>query len=154
MNYRDKTDISATILEVVNGGASKSKIISIAFLNHSSSLQYFRMLLKNNLLIYQKEKRMFKTTPTGIQFLQLYHLMNELVNENNNLSSIQGATRRCWTEVTTSLYLFLFHQTWRFYNPQNAVSLSSLSLSIRKSKNPYHVPQVCDGLALSSCFYH
>ena len=35
---------------------------------------------------------MFKTTPTGIQFLQLYHLMNELVNENNNLSSIQGAT--------------------------------------------------------------
>jgi predicted transcriptional regulator len=31
------------------------------------------------LLIYQKEKRMFKTTSTGIQFLQLYHLMNELL---------------------------------------------------------------------------
>jgi predicted transcriptional regulator len=92
MSYRDKTDISATILEVANGGASKSKIISTAFLNHSSSLQYFRMLLKNNLLVYQKEKRMFKTTPTGIQFLQLYHLMSELVNENNNLSGIQGAT--------------------------------------------------------------
>jgi predicted transcriptional regulator len=53
MNYRDKTDISATILELVNGGASKSKIISTAFLNHSSSLQYFRMLLKNKLLVYQ-----------------------------------------------------------------------------------------------------
>jgi predicted transcriptional regulator len=79
MNYRDKTDISATILEVANGGASKSKIISTAFLNHSSSLQYFRMLLKNQLLVYQEEKRMFKTTPTGIQFLQVYHLMNELV---------------------------------------------------------------------------
>jgi predicted transcriptional regulator len=78
MNYRDKTDISATILEVANGGASKSKIISTAFLNHSSSLQYFRMLLKNQLLVYQEEKRMFKATPTGIQFLQLYHLMNEL----------------------------------------------------------------------------
>ncbi len=37
MNYRDKTDISATILELANGGASKSKIISTAFLNHSSS---------------------------------------------------------------------------------------------------------------------
>ena len=33
MNYRDKTDISATILELANGGASKSKIISTAFLN-------------------------------------------------------------------------------------------------------------------------
>jgi predicted transcriptional regulator len=79
MNYRDKTDISATILELANGGASKSKIISTAFLNHSSSLQYFKMLLENNLLIYQKEKRMFKTTSTGIQFLQLYHLMSELL---------------------------------------------------------------------------
>lgn len=79
MNYRDKTDISATILELANGGASKSKIISNAFLNHSSSLQYFKMLLENKLLIYQKEKRMFKTTSTGIQFLQLYHLMNELL---------------------------------------------------------------------------
>jgi predicted transcriptional regulator len=77
MNYRDKTNISATILEAANGGASKSKIISLAFLNHSSSLQYLRMLLKKNLLIYQNEKRMFKTTPTGIQFLQLYPLMNE-----------------------------------------------------------------------------
>jgi len=80
MNYRDKTDISATILDLANGGASKSKIISTAFLNHSSSLQYFKMLLENKLLIYQKEKRMFKTTSTGIQFLQLYHLMNELLN--------------------------------------------------------------------------
>jgi len=53
MNYRDKTDISATILELANGGASKSKIISTAFLNHSSSLQYFKMLLENKLLIYQ-----------------------------------------------------------------------------------------------------
>jgi predicted transcriptional regulator len=79
MNYRDKTDISATIFELANGGASKSKIISTAFLNHSSSLQYFKMLLENKLLIYQKEKRMFKTTSTGIQFLQLYHLMNELL---------------------------------------------------------------------------
>ena len=80
MNYRDKTDISATILELAIGGASKSKIISTAFLNHSSSLQYFKMLLENKLLIYQKEKRMLKTTSTGIQFLQLYHLMNELLN--------------------------------------------------------------------------
>jgi len=56
MSYRDKTDISATILEVANGGASKSKIISTAFLNHSISLQYFRMLLKNKLLVYQEEK--------------------------------------------------------------------------------------------------
>jgi predicted transcriptional regulator len=79
MNYRDKTDISVTILELANGGASKSKIISTAFLNHSSSLQYFKMLLKNKLLVYQEEKRMFKTTPAGIQFLQLYHLMSELV---------------------------------------------------------------------------
>lgn len=79
MNYRDKTDISAAILELANGGASKSKIISTAFLNHSSSLQYFKMLLENKLLIYQKEKRMFKTTSTGIQFLQLYHLMNEFL---------------------------------------------------------------------------
>lgn len=79
MNYRDKTDISATILELANGGESKSKIISTAFLNHSSSLQYFRMLLENKLLIYQKEKRMFKTTPTGIRFLQLYNQMTELI---------------------------------------------------------------------------
>jgi predicted transcriptional regulator len=96
MNYRDNTDTSATILQVANGGVSKSKIISIAFLNRSSSLQYFRMLLKDKLLVYQEEKRIFKTTPTGIKFLQLYHLMKELVNENNNLSRIQGATRPCW----------------------------------------------------------
>ena len=69
----------ATILELANGGASKSKIISNVFLDHSSSLQYFRMLLENKLLIFQEEKRMFKTTSTGIRFLQLYHLVNELL---------------------------------------------------------------------------
>lgn len=46
MNYRDKTDTSSTILEVANGGTSKSKIISIAFLNHSSSFNILGCFLR------------------------------------------------------------------------------------------------------------
>jgi hypothetical protein len=40
------------------------------------------------LLVYQEEKA---NVQDHSKFLQLYHLMSELVNENNNLSSIQSA---------------------------------------------------------------
>jgi len=72
MEYRDKNDILATILQATNGGATKSKIISNTFLNYSASFEYLKILIENRLLEYSKEDRIFKTTaktvstfPTG-----------------------------------------------------------------------------------------
>ena len=87
MTYRSRTDITAQILEAANGGVTKNKIIYKAVLGYDQMNKYLMLLAKSSLLSYDFVTSSFKTTEKGLRFLNLYHKIDQLMNEeqqNNN----------------------------------------------------------------------
>jgi predicted transcriptional regulator len=70
MKNRSRTEIVAMILDAANGGATKTKIMYIAFLRHNQLKDYLSAMIENNLLEYLVGTRTFKTTEKGLNFLK------------------------------------------------------------------------------------
>jgi predicted transcriptional regulator len=91
MRYRSRTEIITQILEIVNdgssssrfgdGGVSKTKIMYKAFLSYNQLKEYLAVLTKSDLLSYDGQTRMFKTTEKGLGFLKAYAQINQLMKE-------------------------------------------------------------------------
>ena len=93
MRYRSRTEIITQILEIVNDdsravaaldlvmGVSKTKIMYKAFLSHSQLKEYVKVLTERDLLSYDGQTRMFKTTEKGLRFLKAYAQINQLMKE-------------------------------------------------------------------------
>ena|SRR5215210_2514447 len=95
LRYRSRTEIITQILEIVNddsssnssssrfgdGGVSKTKIMYKAFLSHSQLKEYVKVLTESDLLSYDGQTRMFKTTEKGLRFLKAYAQINQLMKE-------------------------------------------------------------------------
>ena len=79
MKYRSRIDIVSQILEVANGGATKTKIMYKAFLSYSQMKEYLTILTDNNLLSYDEVTHVFKTTEKGFRFLQTYNLIGDVM---------------------------------------------------------------------------
>ena len=62
MVYRTRTEIVAIILDVANGGATKTKIMYNAYLSYNQLREYLTMLMENELVDYIDGKKIFKTT--------------------------------------------------------------------------------------------
>lgn len=78
MKYRSRTEIIAQMLEIANGGITKTRIMYDAYLSYSQLREYLAMLIANNLINYENETLKFKTTAKGIQFLRLYNDVSAL----------------------------------------------------------------------------
>ena len=86
MGNRSRTEIVGNILDVANGGASKTKIMYKAFLSYNQLKEYISFLIENNLIEYLDGTHKFKTTEKGLKFLQMHNLIGELfltTNKNN-----------------------------------------------------------------------
>ena len=68
MNYRSRTEIVSMILDAVNGGAAKTKIMYIVF-NLQSVKGLSSILIGNNLIEYL-EGTQFQTTEKGLNLLK------------------------------------------------------------------------------------
>ncbi len=79
MKYRSRTEIVATILDAANGGATKTKIMYIAFLSYNQLKDYLSILIENNLIEYLEGTRTFKTTEKGLNFLKMHNEIGELL---------------------------------------------------------------------------
>jgi predicted transcriptional regulator len=79
MKYRSRIDIVSQILEVANGGATRTKIMYKAFLSYSQMKEYLTILTDNNLLSYDEVTHVFKTTEKGLRFLQTYNLIGDVM---------------------------------------------------------------------------
>jgi len=79
MKYRSRTEIVSMILESANGGATKTKIMYIAFLSYNQLKDYISVLIQNNLLEYLEGTRTFKTTEKGLNLLKIHNEMTELL---------------------------------------------------------------------------
>ncbi|HET8793559.1 MAG TPA: winged helix-turn-helix domain-containing protein [Nitrososphaeraceae archaeon] len=80
MIYRTRTEIVAIILDVANGGATKTKIMYNAYLSYNQLKAYLSILIENNVLEYQNDTKIFRTTEKGLNLLKIYNEMSELLH--------------------------------------------------------------------------
>ena len=83
MKYRSRTDIVGLILEAANGGATKTKIMYKAFLSYAQLKEYLTVLLQNDVLEYEDETQLFRTTEKGLRLLQMYNQFDEIMSIAN-----------------------------------------------------------------------
>ncbi|MPZ08349.1 MAG: hypothetical protein GEU26_18370 [Nitrososphaeraceae archaeon] len=80
LRHRSRSEIISSILEVTNG--NKVRITEIQFktyLSYNILKEYLVHLLQCDLIEYIEGERTFKTTPKGMQALQMYSRMDELL---------------------------------------------------------------------------
>ena len=86
LKHRSRSEIISAILEVTNG--NRARITEIQFktyLSYNILKQYLVHLLQNDLIEYLEGERTFKTTPKGMQALQMYNKMEELLIVNHKI---------------------------------------------------------------------
>ncbi len=66
MKNRDRTEILATMLEAVNGKATKTKIMYSTFLSYNQLQDYLTILIENNLIENLEGTQIYKTTEKRI----------------------------------------------------------------------------------------
>ena len=79
MKNRSRTEIVSMILDVANGGATRTKIMYNAYLSYNQLKEYLSVLIENNLLEYLEGTRRFKTTEKGLNFLKIHNESSELL---------------------------------------------------------------------------
>jgi len=89
---RDKLYIIAEILEIAKEGTLKTQIMYRANLSFTQLKDYLKFMLKISLLekIVQNGKELYKSTEKGLDFLQRYREIRELLrtekeNSKNNV---------------------------------------------------------------------
>src|SRR5918911_1538538 len=80
MKYRSRTDIVGLILEAANGGATKTRIMYKAFLSYAQLKEYLTVLLEKDVLEYEDETQLFRTTEKGLRLLQMYSQFDEMMH--------------------------------------------------------------------------
>jgi predicted transcriptional regulator len=86
MKNRSRTEIVAMILDAANGGATKTKIMYIAFLSYNQLKDYLYAMIENNLIEYLEGTRTFKTTEKGLNFLTMHNEIGELLQQSKTIS--------------------------------------------------------------------
>jgi predicted transcriptional regulator len=80
LKHRSRSEIIASILEVTNGNkARRTEIQYKTYLSYKLLREYLVQLLQCDLIEYIEGERTFKTTPKGMQVLQTYNKMEELL---------------------------------------------------------------------------
>lgn len=68
------------ILQVANGSnATKTKIMYQAFLSYNQLKEHLVLLTKKGLLYYDGNTRTFRTTEKGMQFLEIYNHIKDMI---------------------------------------------------------------------------
>lgn len=82
---RDKLYIIAEILEIAREGVLKTQIMYRANLSFTQLNDYLRLMLKINLIdrTVDKDKEVYKATQKGLEFLQRYREITELLKTEN-----------------------------------------------------------------------
>jgi len=83
---RDKLYIIAEILEIAKEGVLKTQIMYRANLSFTQLNEYLKFMEKMNLIDRKVEngKEFYKATPKGLEFLQRYREITELLKTENN----------------------------------------------------------------------
>ena len=78
MKYRNRTEIAH--LEIANGNrVSQTKILQNSYISYEQVKDYLMILIRNDLLEYEKQGRSYKTTHEGSLLLHRYNKISKLV---------------------------------------------------------------------------
>jgi predicted transcriptional regulator len=80
LKHRSRSEVISSILEATNG--NRARVMGIQFktyLSYSLLKEYLVQLIQSDLLEYIEGERTFKTTPKGMQVLQTFNKMDELL---------------------------------------------------------------------------
>src|SRR5215210_3172164 len=95
MKYRSSIEVMAQILQVANGcNVTKTKILYQALLSSNQLKDYLVRLTEKDLLRYDGNTRTFKTTEKGLQFLQIYSHIEDMIKEQNKEIKVGGRERK------------------------------------------------------------
>ncbi len=88
---RDKLYIIAEILEIAKEGVLKTQIMYRANLSFTQLNNYLKLMEKMNLIDKKVEngKEFYKATPKGLEFLQRYREITELLKTENNKNNVK-----------------------------------------------------------------
>jgi predicted transcriptional regulator len=83
---RDKLYIIAEILDIAKDGVLKTQIMYRANLSFTQLNDYLEFMLRVNLVerIVERDKEIYKATPKGLDFLQRYRELTELLKSEND----------------------------------------------------------------------
>jgi predicted transcriptional regulator len=89
---RDKLYIVAEILEIARDGSLKTQIMYRANLSFTQLNDYLRFMLKINLLeqVLENDKQIYRATGKGVDFLQRYREINELLKSEEEINCKNG----------------------------------------------------------------
>ena len=94
IKYRNRTDITAQILEVAaSGPVTKSMIMYKAFLSHRQLKEYLGALTEKGLIKYIKEENKYMTTESGIKLLKAMDELSRISSTTTNTSNSNSSKK-------------------------------------------------------------
>jgi len=98
---RDRLSIIAEILEIAKEGTVKTQIMGRANLSFTNVNDYLNFLLGRRMLekVSKKEKEIYTTTSTGIEFLQVYHELRDIMKKEEQHERVENQRK---TRLTKS----------------------------------------------------
>jgi predicted transcriptional regulator len=95
---RSRNEIVASILRSVTerGGLGITKIMYGSYLSYGQVTRFLQLIKENGLLDYDERIGLYKITEKGLQYLELYEKMDDLLKERR-------------TSITDSLILLLLN---------------------------------------------
>jgi len=88
MSSRSRSEIASRILEAANGrsgdgrdGATRTEIMCKLLLSDDQLNEYIMILTESDLLRYDGETHIYKTTEKGLKFLQAYKHIDQILKE-------------------------------------------------------------------------
>ncbi len=85
MKNRDRFEILSLILQVANGGnnTTRTRIMNRTLLGYKQMKEHLAFLTERDLLYYDTDIGTFKTTETGMRFLQIYSRMEDMIKPSS-----------------------------------------------------------------------
>ena len=86
MKHRSNIEVMGQILQVANYGnnTTKTKIMYQAYLNYNQLEEHILLLTKKGLLRYEVNTRTFRITERGLQSLELYGHIKDMIKYNDS----------------------------------------------------------------------
>ena len=88
MKYRSRYEIITSILESTKTGITKTKIMYNAFLSYAQMMNYLKYLQEHDLLMFDEETQIYRTTKKGLGFLKLSHELSQVMHFPNSSTEI------------------------------------------------------------------
>lgn len=84
MKYRSRNEIISMILDSVNTGATKTKIMYKAYLSYTQLKEYLTYMEQNLLIKYEEGTQLYRITEKGRKLMHLCEEIGDMISTNDD----------------------------------------------------------------------